>query len=191
MPTNRVNSISLYQIRTLIIACGVALFIGCETAPVQTSERNLEPSKNQIERAIQQPQNQISNEQEVNTKGSNEVFAGLNNTLTNNYCGLWQLYKRKPYNENERLITENNYLDLRKDYTFEANGWNIEGSGQWLPTYNQFNTGEPLLFILFTNTKHVSPQLTTVQAELYLENDTQMLKITELEKGSIDYYVRK
>jgi hypothetical protein len=120
-----------------------------------------------------------------------EFFNGLNSKFRVDYCGIWQLYKRKPHNEPERLITENQYLDLKSDYTYDANGWTISGTGQWLPTFNYGNTGEQMAYLLFTNTKYERAQLTTVRVELTEQNSAEMLKISELEKNTYEYYIRK
>jgi hypothetical protein len=151
----------------LLLSCLAALIIGCGNKS--------------------EPEFGKSNSS-ANTK---KVFEELNNTVMSSYTGIWQLYKRKPYDENERLITENKYLDLSKDYTYKANGWNIFGSGEWLPSFNISQTGDQVLFILFTNSKYERDELTSVKAELEMENGSQMLKITALDNGSVDYYIRK
>jgi hypothetical protein len=73
----------------------------------------------------------------------------------------------------------------------DANGWTISGTGQWLPTFNYGNTGEQMAYLLFTNTKYDRAQLTTVSVELTEQNGTKMLKISELDKNTFEYYRRK
>ncbi len=125
------------------------------------------------------------------TQRHGAVFGELNTAFIKEYCGIWQLYKRKPHDEPERLISEKQYLELKSDYTYDANGWTINGKGQWVSAFNWKSSGEPLNFLMFTNTKYNRPDFTAVSAELIEQNNSQMLKITELEEGDTDYYIRK
>lgn len=176
---------------TLIFVFVAALVIGCSEPQTQNTSQYpnqthpAEDATKHISEVI------VPEPQQVMHPSNNDFFVGLNNTIISDFCGLWQVYKRKPHDGPERFITENYYLDLKKDFTYNSNGWLIRDSGQFMPTFNYSNSGELMTFIIFTNTAYEKNLLTTVRAEIIEENGTKMLKISDLEDLSFDYYIRK
>ncbi len=191
MPNYFPHPLNTVFIRPIVIMLMTLLIGACNETPPASIAENPYRGSEQTPTTFQ-PQTQATPEPQIIEKSPLEFFTSLNGAFNNEYCGIWQLYKRKPYNEAERLISENSYLDLKSDYTYDSNGgWIISGSGQWLPTYNYANTGTQLSYVLFKNTKYDRTKLTTVRVEMIEENGTKMLKVCDLDELSFDYYIKK
>lgn len=175
-----------------LMVLSASLVCCSDSDPVVNGSNSNPPGKNNEEEVRSNESESAPVERkEAGDNESSEVFNNLNAAFLDEFCGIWQLYKRKPHDEPERMITDNSYLDLKKDFTYTSNGWIITGSGHWLPAFNYTNTGEKMTFVTFLHERNTRANVTTVIIEMVIENGTKLLKVSDLETNSFDYYIRK
>lgn len=173
------------------IASVVVLIQACGDSPPQNSSPTYVYVEKQSETTNGSNPWESSQNIQVIKQTPVELFADLNRTLLSSYCGVWQLYKRHPHGENERMIKESQFLDLKNDYTWTANGWTLSGTGNWTPYFNYSSSGEQWSAIMFYTIYRGTSIVQPIKAEVIVDNGSTMLKLTEMGDGDIEYYIKK